>query len=333
MSGPGANSPGVLARIASERAEDAARAKKSRPEGSLFRAASAPRPLFRAERDFVLIAECKRASPSRGLMVELYDPARIAAAYERGGASGVSVLTEPRHFLGSDADLQAVRAATKLPVLRKDFLVDAYQVREAWAVGADAVLLIAAILDEALIVELAEAAHGLGLEVLLEIHGEDELKIAERAAAAGLADAVGVNSRDLSSFAVDHERSSRFASRLADRLPPGVRRVAESGLASGAEAAALAALGYDAFLVGEHFVTAADPEEAVRRFAERIGSRNAAEGLHTLTSPARRGETVSPRASAADMAADMAADAATDTPGPRTGLAGEFQGGPECARK
>ncbi|HUW42496.1 MAG TPA: hypothetical protein VMV90_15930, partial [Rectinemataceae bacterium] len=131
MSAPGTRGAGILARIASERAGDVLRARRLRPEGSLFRAASAPRPLFRAARDFVLIAECKRASPSRGLMVECYDPVRIASAYERGGAGALSVLTEPRHFLGADDDLRSVRAASALPVLRKDFIVDAYQLREA----------------------------------------------------------------------------------------------------------------------------------------------------------------------------------------------------------
>ncbi len=321
MSGPETGAPGILARIAAERADDALRARKSRPEGSLFRAASAPRPLFHAERDFVLIAECKRASPSRGLMVELYDPARIASAYERGGAGALSVLTEPRHFLGSDDDLRSARAATELPVLRKDFIVDAYQLREAWAIGADAVLLIAAILDEARIAELAEVAHGLGLEVLLEIHGEDELGIAERAAAAGLADAVGVNSRDLSTFAVDGGRPSRFAALLADRLPAGLRRVAESGLHSGEEAAALARLGYDAFLVGEHFLTAADPEKAVRDFVERLGARDAA---------AEVSADAADEAAAAEAPA-KARDAATEAPSPHAGLAGAFPGGPGCA--
>ncbi|MGO8693242.1 MAG: indole-3-glycerol phosphate synthase TrpC [Rectinemataceae bacterium] len=293
--------PGILGAIASERAADVRLAKKSRPEASLSREASAPRPLFRGGGGVVLIAECKRASPSRGLLVERYESARIAAAYERGGANAISVLTEPRHFLGSDADLSAVRAATGLPVLRKDFIVDAYQIREAWAIGADALLLIAALLDRTRIAEFAACARALGMETLLEIHGEEELELA--AAAADLVDAVGVNSRELSSFAMDASRPSRLAARLDSILPRGLRRVAESGLRSGDEAAALRRLGYDAFLVGEHFVTAEDPEETVREFVARVRA----------ASPGRE-PAIEARASG-------------------VGLAGTSEGGPQCARE
>ena len=266
---------GILGRIAAERAEDAARRKKARPASRLVREAGAPRPLFRATRPPFVIAECKRASPSAGLIVADYDAARLAAAYERGGAAAVSVLTEPRHFLGSNGHLAAARAATHLPVLRKDFIVDTYQVLEAWAMGADAVLLIAAILDRARVAELAACARELGLETLFEIHDEAEVDLVD----AANADAVGVNSRNLSTFAVDSGRPGR----LASLLPAGLPRVAESGLHSGAEAAALLRSGYDAFLVGELFARADDPEAAVRGFtgallraAERGGGKAAA---------------------------------------------------------
>lgn len=259
---------GILGQIAAERAADAARERKLRPLSSLRREAGRPRPLFRGARSPFVIAECKRASPSRGLMVRDYDPGRIAAAYERGGASAVSVLTEPRHFLGSAEHLAKVRDAVRLPVLRKDFIVDPYQVHEAWAMGADAILLIAALLEPARIAELAACAHELGLEALFEIHGEEEVELV----AAAPVDAVGVNSRNLSTFAVDHERPAR----LASRLPPQLPRVAESGLHSGEEAAALLGAGYGGFLVGELFVAAPDPEAAVRDFTAILAAARAA---------------------------------------------------------
>jgi indole-3-glycerol phosphate synthase len=194
--------------------------------------------------------------------VEVYEPASLAAAYERGGAGMISVLTEPRRFLGSDADLAAVRAAVSLPVLRKDFIVDPYQVLEAWSIGADAILLIAAALEEAQLLELASAASELRLGVLVELHEESEL---ERALAAGSA-AIGVNARDLRDFSVDLNRTRAMAA----LLPEGVLRVAESGLRSPGDAAALGAAGYRGFLVGEALATAADPEARTREFVAAI---------------------------------------------------------------
>jgi indole-3-glycerol phosphate synthase len=197
-------------------------------------------------------------------MVPDYDPARLASAYRRGGAGMISVLTEPRHFLGGDEDLRAVRAAVELPVLRKDFVVDPYQVLEAWAIGADAILLIAAALSEVQILELSAAAHELGLSVLAETHEAGEI---EKAAAAK-PEAIGVNSRDLRDFSVDPSR----AAALLELLPEAALRVAESGMKTSADAAALRAAGFDAFLVGEVLATAPDPAAAAREFAEAIGA-------------------------------------------------------------
>ncbi len=203
-----------------------------------------------------VIAECKRRSPSRGILRRDYRPEAIAAAYERNGAAAVSVLTEPTFFDGSLDHLRAVRAAVDIPVLRKDFIVTPYQLLEAAAAGADAVLLIAAALDDAGLGALHARAAELGLGVLVEVHDGDEL---DRAARAG-ATVVGVNNRNLRTLAVDVEASHR----LAGRMPAGAIAVAESGLRTSADLARLGAAGYRAFLIGETFMTAPDPGAALR---------------------------------------------------------------------
>lgn len=263
---------GILETLCAERRADAALQRRERPPSSLQRVAGPPRPCFArplGAPGFLLIAECKKASPSRGLMVEDYDPVALAASYERGGAGMVSVLTEPRHFLGADGHLVAVRAAVGLPVLRKDFIVDPYQVLQAWALGADAILLIAAALEAGQLMELAAAARELGLCVLAELHEPSEL---ERALAAG-PDAVGVNARDLRDFRVD----SSLAGTMAALLPEGTMRVAESGLSSPQGAAALLAAGYRGFLVGEALATAQDPEARTREFTAALTAALAAD--------------------------------------------------------
>jgi indole-3-glycerol phosphate synthase len=256
----------ILETICAERKADVARLRRERPRASLQRGAGPPRASFAPRRVSgaapLLIAECKKASPSRGLLIEDYDPVALAAAYERGGAGMLSVLTEPRRFLGADEHLAAVRAAVGLPILRKDFIVDPYQVLEAWAIGADAILLIVAALDEDQILELAAAARELGLAVLAEMHQEEDLEIAIAAAP----DAIGVNARDLRDFHVDAE-SVRAMSRL---LPERYFRVAESGIRSPEDAAALLASGYRGFLVGEALATAADPEKRAREFTAAL---------------------------------------------------------------
>lgn len=202
-----------------------------------------------------VIAEIKRASPSKGELAPHLDPAAVARAYASGGATCLSVLTDAEWFQGSPDDLRAARAASDVPVLRKDFTVSEADVCDAAIMGADAVLLIAAALDDAELAAFHALALDLGIDALVEIHDEPEL---ERALAVG-ADLVGVNQRDLVTFAVDTDR----AVRLAPAIPAGVVRVAESGVRGPADAAGLATAGYHAVLVGESLVTAADPAEAV----------------------------------------------------------------------
>ncbi len=203
-----------------------------------------------------VMAECKRRSPSRGVLSASYDPVAIARQYEAGGAATISVLTEPTFFDGSLAHLTAVRAAVAVPLLRKDFVVDEYQLFEARASGADAILLIVAALDQASLVRLQARAWELGLAALVEVHDDAEL---DRALAAG-ARLVGVNNRNLRTLAVDVDASRR----LAARIPPGVVGISESGLKSRADLDALSAMGYRAFLIGERFMTDPNPERAVR---------------------------------------------------------------------
>jgi indole-3-glycerol phosphate synthase len=211
-----------------------------------------------------LVAEVKRRSPSRGdIRIDL-DPAALAAAYAAGGAAAVSVLTEPRHFAGSPDDLRAVRAAVELPVLRKDFVTTAYQVWEARAWGADAVLLIVAALDPSALGDLLAEAAAAGLDALVEVHTLPE---AETAAAAG-ATLVGVNARDLATLEVD---PGRFAA-VRRALPGATVLVAESGIRDRAGVEAAAGAGADAVLVGETLVRAADPAAAVRDLLGRPGA-------------------------------------------------------------
>jgi len=202
-----------------------------------------------------VIAEVKRASPSKGDLYRNLDPAAVAAAYAAGGATCLSVLTDEAWFAGSAQDLQLARAAVDVPVLRKDFTVAAADVCDARTMGADCVLLIAAALDDVELTELHALAVEVGLDVLVEIHDEPEL---ERALSAG-ATLIGVNQRDLVTFEVDTDR----AVRMAPQMPDGVIRVAESGVRGVADAARLADAGYDAVLVGESLVTAGDHGAAV----------------------------------------------------------------------
>jgi len=197
-----------------------------------------------------VIAEVKRRSPAKGDLLPDLDPTELATVYATAGAACLSVLTDEEFFGGSRADLLAARRAVDVPVLRKDFTVSLQDVCDARIMGADAVLLIAAALDDAELRDFSALAGELGLDVLVEVHDEVEL---ERALAAG-ATLVGVNQRDLFSFEVDQER----ALRMARSVPAGVVKVAESGVRDAADARALAAAGYDAVLVGESLVTAAD---------------------------------------------------------------------------
>lgn len=197
-----------------------------------------------------IIAEVKRASPSRGPLAEITDPAALAVSYETGGASVISVLTESRRFSGSLSDLEQVRDAVRIPVLRKDFIGQAYQVLEARAAGADLVLLIVAALDQHTLRSLHELVGELGMTSLVETHSADEV---ERALDVG-AKLVGVNARNLSTFELDQDL---FGS-LADRIPDGIIRVAESAVKSASDVAHYRAAGADVVLVGEALVTS-DP--------------------------------------------------------------------------
>jgi len=208
-----------------------------------------------AARGIGVIAEVKRASPSRGELAPIADPADLARAYQSGGARVISVLTEERRFRGSLADLDAVRAAVSIPVLRKDFIVRPYQIHEARAHGADMLLLIVAALDQPALVSMLDRTESLGMTALVEAHTEEE---ADRALQAG-AKVIGVNARDLKTLAVDRDCFAR----IAPGLPSDVIRVAESGVRGPADLLAYAGAGADAVLVGEGLVTSGDPRGAV----------------------------------------------------------------------
>jgi indole-3-glycerol phosphate synthase len=202
-----------------------------------------------------VIAEIKRKSPSKGDLNASLNPAELALQYQLGGASCLSVLTDTNHFGGSVADLQNARGACSVPVIRKDFTVDARDICDARIMGADCVLLIAAILSAAEMSSYLELCREVDLDALVEVHDEAELELAMSAGAT----IVGVNQRDLVTFAVDQAR----AVRMAPLIPDNVVRVAESGVRGRDDAIALRAAGYDAILVGEHLVTSPNPEAAL----------------------------------------------------------------------
>jgi indole-3-glycerol phosphate synthase len=202
-----------------------------------------------------VIAEIKKASPSRGVICGDFDPSRTARAYERGGASAISVLTEGKYFLGSLAHLEAVRHATELPLLRKDFILDAYQVHEAKSSGADAILLIAAALSADEIVLLRNESAALGLESLVEVHSRAEL---ESIRECGFS-LIGINNRDLVTFETDVALSAA----LAPALPEGAHAVSESGIRTGEDVRFLLKSGIRSFLVGEHFMRSEEPGKAL----------------------------------------------------------------------
>lgn len=203
-----------------------------------------------------VIAEIKKASPSKGVLASEFDPAAIARLYEQGGASALSVLTDEKHFQGSLTDLESARAAVSLPALRKDFTIDAYHVHQAAAYGADAILLIAAILSERQMRDFRELADRYHMAALVEVHDAEEL---EPAIASG-ARIIGVNNRNLHTFEVSLDTSIH----LAEKIPSDIVRVAESGIHSSADVQRLRTAGYQAFLVGEHLMKSGDPVAALR---------------------------------------------------------------------
>ena len=207
-----------------------------------------------------IIAECKRRSPSRGVLRADYDPVAIARGYEKAGAAAISVLTEPTFFDGALEHLHAVRNAVNIPLLRKDFVVSEYQLLEARAARADAVLLIVAALVPGELTALHTRALALGLDVLVEVHSADELSVAIDAGA----QIVGVNNRNLRTLEIDVTASEV----LAARMPPWMVTVSESGLKTAMDLIRLRQLGYDAFLIGERFMTTVDPGEALQELLE-----------------------------------------------------------------
>jgi len=253
--------PDILARIVARKREDLARGA---PPIQKWEQAAEERAVGR--RDFraaltgrfpAIIAEAKKASPSKGVLCPDFDAARIASAYERGGASALSVLTDESFFQGSLGDLEAARAAVSLPVLRKDFTIAASQIVEAAAFGADAILLIAAILSESQIREFRESAARYGMASLVEVHDRRELDVAIAAGSR----IIGVNNRDLATFEVTLETSLR----LAEHMPADLIRVSESGIHDARDIARLSGAGYTAFLVGEHLMRSGDPAAALRQ--------------------------------------------------------------------
>jgi indole-3-glycerol phosphate synthase len=253
--------PDILARIVAKKRDDLSRG--GQPISQWEQRAElrlADRRDFRgalAARRPAIIAEVKKASPSKGILSHDFDPVRIARAYQEGGAAALSVLTDETFFQGKLADLESARAAVSVPVIRKDFTIDALQILEAAAHGADAILLIAAILTEREIRDFREAAARHRMSALVEVHNRREL---ECAIAAG-ADLIGVNNRNLSTFEVSLEISLE----LAEYMPAGAILVSESGIHDAADVARLQAAGYSAFLVGEHLMKSGDAAAALRK--------------------------------------------------------------------
>jgi indole-3-glycerol phosphate synthase len=260
----------VLQRILARKAEEVAERRTRVPLSEVEQRAdeaSAPRGFARALADKAaaglpgVIAEIKKASPSKGVIRADFEPASIARAYADAGAACLSVLTDVDFFQGSDGNLQQARAACTLPVLRKDFTVDPYQVVEARALSADCILLIVAALDDAQLRDLATLALDLGMDVLLEVHDGEELERALRVPDRDGRVLLGVNNRDLRTFAVSLDTTLA----LQPRVPVGRRLVAESGILAPEDVARLRTAGIDAFLVGEAFMREPDPGAALRR--------------------------------------------------------------------
>ncbi|WP_343701807.1 indole-3-glycerol phosphate synthase TrpC [Chitinophaga sp.] len=257
----------ILAEITAHKVKEVAERKKVRSVEELQRSAAFSRDAL-SLRSFLkqphrtgIIAEFKRKSPSKGIINDTAAVQEVTAAYARNGASGLSVLTDQQFFGGSMDDLQQARAVNNIPILRKDFVIDEYQVVEAKAIGADVVLLIAECLTAEEVKHLAAFAHNLGLEVLLEVHSGDQLeKITPHT------HLIGINNRNLKTFQVDIHRSME----LLKQIPAEYSKVAESGMDDPATIVTLKQAGFDGFLIGEHFMKAEDPGNAFEQFSRSL---------------------------------------------------------------
>ncbi len=259
----------ILEQIVSYKKEGINESKRTKPVAFLETLPAFTREVYSMKKMLIdpektgIIAEFKKKSPSKGIINDWSDPEEITKAYAHFGASVISVLTDGPSFGGSEADLQSARV-NKLPILRKDFILDPYQIVESRAMGADAILLIAACLSAAETKQLAAIAHQIGLEVLLEIHEERELDHL-----CDDVDVVGINNRDLKTFIVDIEHSMS----LAKRLPSDILRIAESGIRDVETILLLKAAGFDGFLIGEQFMRAADPAIAFANFVDQLKNK------------------------------------------------------------